>query len=105
MEEQPVAEQPVVEQIPVEKGPIFISREDRLEAENLHLRAIMLAQKEAMAQMQVLNIQKERLEAQAALMKLQAQISKKYMVNLATHEIRSEDGLVVPRAPVAQSLS
>lgn len=104
MEEQPAVEQPV-EQAPTEKAPIFISREDRLEAENLHLRAIMLAQKEAMAQMQVLNIQKERLEAQAALMKLQAQISKKYGIDLATNEIRSEDGLVVPRVPVAQALA
>jgi len=98
MEEQAAAP---VEQASTEKAPVFISKEDRLEAENLHLRAIMLAQKETMIQMQVLSIQKQRLEAQAALLKLQEQLAKKYGVDLNTHEVRSEDGAVIPRASSA----
>lgn len=97
--EEPAEETPPPPpQAPTKPEQIFVSREDRLESENLQLRAIILQQ-----QLVGLNteIEKKMGEQQALHQKIVAdrdKIQTKYGVNLTTHYIREGDGAVLPRA-------
>ncbi len=78
-------------------GPIYVSKEDLLASENMHLKALLMGKEiEEIHQL----IQKKMAEHQALEAKLRerrAELEKKYGINLLTHYIRESDGLVMPR--------
>lgn len=76
---------------------VHISREDRLEAENLHLRVLNLAHELTSLQNEI-NVKRGRInELQKQILARRSEIEKKYNIDLNTHEIRDEDGAVLPR--------
>ena len=82
---------------------IHVSAEDRLRAENLHLKVINLNHEEQLLLQQLTGKQQERAAIQQQLGALKEEIEKKYSVNLTTHEIRETDGQVQLRVPPALS--
>jgi hypothetical protein len=86
-----------------EPQQIIVSREDILESENLHLRAIAMSQEIQMIQMAIEKKTVEHKELNRRITEKKVEIEKKYGINLATHYIREGDGLVVPR-PAAGTL-
>lgn len=76
---------------------IFVSREDRLEAENLHLRVMKVAYEIKDLQTQLETKRKEIEEHQKKILAIRKTLEEKYSINLTTHEVREEDGAVVPR--------
>lgn len=77
--------------------PIVVSELDRAKAENLHLRALVAAYKVKACQDEYFKAQEELKGYQEAIVGAQQELSQKYNINLQTHEIRGEDGVVVPR--------
>jgi hypothetical protein len=80
--------------LPTHTGPVVLSREDRLRAENLHLKGLNL-------QMQIQKMQQGLQEAGKAGQELQTEIEalrqeyiRKYGIDLATANIQP-DGTVV----------
>jgi hypothetical protein len=77
--------------------PKFVSKEDRLEAENLHLKILSLAQQEQLLNQKVATLQKERAEFHNQLVSMRNSLADKYDINMETHEIRNVDGAVIER--------
>ena len=89
-----------------------VTNEERLEAENLHYRLLTALQKEQLLQMQMLDIQRQKLEAHQALLIYKGRLSAKYGVDLQTHELKIETGEIVlrggatvPFANIAQQMT
>ena len=75
----------------------FVSREDRLEAENLHLKILNLAQQEQLLHQKVAVLQKERTDLHNKLVEMRDSLAEKYDINMQTHEVRNTDGAVIER--------
>ena len=76
---------------------IHVEREDRLIAENLNLKLVAAVSRETILQMQLNEATKERMQRTQDLQQGKQGLEAKYGISLATHTIREEDGLVVPR--------
>jgi hypothetical protein len=77
--------------------PVFVSKEDLLVSENMHLKALLIGREIEDIHQQ---IQKKMVEHQALEAKLRerrVELEAKYGINLLTHYIRESDGLVIPR--------
>lgn len=77
--------------------PVFVSELDRVKAELLHIKALVCAYRIKDAQAEVDKANDELRGYQAEIVKSQEEIAAKYEINLQTHEIRADDGLVMPR--------
>jgi hypothetical protein len=86
-----------------EPKQVVVSKEDILESENLHLRAIAMSQEIQMIQMSIEKKAAEHKELSRRITEKKVEIEKKYGINLSTHYIREGDGFVIPR-PAAGSL-
>jgi len=71
---------------------------ERLEIENLHLRAQAVGKDIQLLQIQVQAKHKELQELHQQILAKRAEIEKKYDIDLNTHEVREKDGVIVPRA-------
>ncbi len=76
---------------------ITVSREDMLEAENLHLRLLVCAYKVKDAQQQAQKYSDEQSTLQSKIIASQGELQKKYNIDLQTHEIDGQSGIVIPR--------
>lgn len=81
---------------PEDTKSIIISENDRLKAENLHLKVIILAYKSKTAQEEYVKVQGELQEHQQLILQSQQELQEKYGIDLQTHEI-SSDGTVSSR--------
>jgi hypothetical protein len=82
--------------VPTAPQEIYISKEDRLEAENLHLKVVNMAHELHYLQLQIEEKQLRLKGVQKEIMNKRAVIEMKYKIDLSTHEIREGDGLVLP---------
>lgn len=80
-----------------EAESIFISKEDRLVAENLHLRVVNLAHEARALQEQLQQKTQQLQKLQQDIGEKRSELEVKYNIDLATHEIRESDGQVMPR--------
>ena len=85
------------EAVKQEDKPIIVDELDRAKAENLHLKALIAAYKLKSLQDDALKAQQEMASFQEQILQSQSDLSTKYGINLQTHEIRGDDGMVVPR--------
>jgi hypothetical protein len=78
-------------------GPVVVSKEDRIEAENLHLRVLLCNHEiqELHRMVQAKTLQVQGLNAQ--IQEKRAELEKKYGIDLNTCDIRENDGVVVPK--------
>lgn len=80
-----------------ETKPIVVDEVDRLKAENLNLKLITLVNRETILQQQMTDIQNQRTKMQQEMYAMRQVLQEKYGINLTTHHIRPEDGVVIPR--------
>jgi len=80
-------------------GPIQVEEVDRLKAENLNLKLLACVNRETILQQQLNELGKERQAYNEQMQIMQAEIEAKYGINLRTHTIQSDSGMVVPRNP------
>lgn len=78
-------------------APIFISKEDRLESANLHLRALATLREIQLIQMQVQQKTQEHHQLQNEILQKRRALELKYGIDMNRCQIRDTDGLVVPR--------
>ena len=76
---------------------VIVSREDRLESENLHLRAMNKVGEIQNLQQQIQSISRELEVLKQQISAKRKELEEKYGVNMTTHQIRETDGAVVPR--------
>jgi len=96
----------VVDEPDVGQGPIVVEEIDRLKAENLNLKMFNLTSRETILQQQIADLQSRQLPALRSerdalnekMMELRKGLEEKYGISLQTHQIRAEDGVVIPRA-------
>jgi hypothetical protein len=89
--------------------PVVVDEVDRLRAENLNLQLINLVNRETILQQQVADMQnrqlpelhRERQVINDKMTAMRVDLEQKYGINLNTHHIRPDDGLVIPRNPGA----
>jgi isoaspartyl peptidase/L-asparaginase-like protein (Ntn-hydrolase superfamily) len=81
-----------------ETTPIVVSKEDRLEASNFHLRAIALLHEIQMIQMTIQRKMAEHKALQGEIIKKRKELEDKYGIDLNRHQIRDTDGVVVLRS-------
>jgi hypothetical protein len=96
-----------VEDTPAPQPPqqVFVSKEDRLEGENLHLKAVILNGQilELQRAIEEKALEQANLHKQLEMHKLN--LENKYDINLTTHFIRQTDGAVLVRASQQQGLA
>lgn len=95
-----------------EPAPIVVSETDRLKAENINLRLMTSTQRESLLQNELNELERRINEAQAQLLSVGAErqacaervnnfrdeLGLKYGIDFTVNIIRSEDGVVIPRA-------
>ena len=85
--------------------PIFVSEGDRQKAEIANLRRLISAQQITILQLQLNDAVRRNTELTQAANQLQADLSKKYGVDLVQmYDIRSEDGMLIPRNMTVSNL-
>lgn len=99
------AEEAKPEQPAIPKGPVFISSEDRLRAENLNQKKLIAAQQISILQLQLQDAVRRSQDIEQDMARLQVELEKKYEVNFNTHDIRPGDGMVVPKNPAAAAFT
>jgi len=77
--------------------PKFVSKEDRLEAENIQLRLTVLQSKKREVVHVMQELEREEEKVRSELDNKRHEIEKKYGVNLLQYEMRAETGELVPR--------
>jgi hypothetical protein len=85
-------------------APVMVELVDRLLAENANLRLMNAVDKETILQLQMNDASRLRKEAEGKLNEVRVSLEERYNINLATHEIREGDGIVVPRGVNPQIL-
>lgn len=95
-----------VHQVPV--GPIVVDEVDRLKAENYNLKLLNVMNREAVAQGNIKELQGsikelhgQRSELMAQMQALRVDLEARYGIDLNTHHIVPESGVVMPRQPTA----
>jgi hypothetical protein len=83
---------------------VVVSGVDLLKAENLNLRLIVAVNRETMAQQALNEATKERLAANNNMQQFRVSLEKVYGINLTTHQINENTGLVVPRPMSPQQM-
>lgn len=95
------------EPVPQEPGPLYIDEVDRLRAENLNLKVARAVDQETILRQQIADMQANKLpqlqrsreELTQQMGHMRRELELKYGINLTTHTIRHDDGLVMPRDP------
>lgn len=81
-------------------GEIVISKEDRLEAENLALRVQLITMQRTQlmddANKRIIQVSEELTKLNATIKTTQKYLSEKYGVDFATHHIEAGTGRVIP---------
>jgi hypothetical protein len=103
-DEQPAAENSKPE-TPKKKEPIFVSSEDLLRAETANQRKLIAAQQITILQMQINDAVRRSDEATQEVNALQKELGEKYEVDFSTHDIRSSDGMVIPKNPATAAFT
>lgn len=85
-------------------GPVVVLEVDRLKAENLNLKLLNSMNQEAIVQGRIKDLQGQlneingqRAELTAQMQAMRVDVEAKYGINLATHVIQPESGVVTPR--------
>ena len=81
-----------------DEEPVFVNKEDRLEAENIHLRVVNLAHEAQMLQAQLQDKSVQIQQLQQDILAKRLELEEKYSIDLSTHEIRETDGQVIARS-------
>jgi hypothetical protein len=81
--------------------PIQVEEVDRLKAENLNLKLLACVNRETILQQQLNELGKERQLYNEHMQAMQATIEEKYGINLRTHHILPDSGMVVSRIPAS----
>lgn len=76
---------------------LIVEEVDRLRAENLNLKLLQIVNRETILQQQLNELQRERTAHQERMQAMREMLESKYGINLTTHHIRPEDGVVIPR--------
>lgn len=79
------------------KPLVFVSKEDRLESANLHLRTVATLREIQLIQHTVEQKKRELDQLQVEILKKRQEIETRYGIDLTKCQIRDSDGLVVPR--------
>lgn len=79
-------------------APVQLSLEDRLIAENLHLRLMNVSMQEQNLTQEISRMRTEREELQRKLLVHRDEVAKKYGIDFEKSEIRAGDGMVVARS-------
>lgn len=79
------------------EGPPVISVEDRLTAENLHLKLMNLSLHEQRIVNELTDVRAQRSVLQAQLIDTRRHLGEKYNVDFGKFDIRAEDGAIVPK--------
>lgn len=98
---------PKPQEEPKEPGPLYIDEVDRLKAENLNLKVARAVDQETILRQQIADMQTNKLpqlqrnreELTQQMGQMRRELELKYNINLSTHTIRHDDGLVMPRDP------
>lgn len=97
--EVPVEEKEAPPEPQAPPAPVVVAEVDRLKAENINLKLLGNINKETILQHQLNDLQRERQELNAKMAELRREIEVKYGINLTTHHIMPDNGVVVPRMP------
>jgi len=82
---------------PKKPGPIYVSKEDLLASENMHLKALLMGKEIEEIHQLIQKKMTEHQELEAKLRVRRQELEAKYGIDLLTHYIRESDGLVIPR--------
>jgi hypothetical protein len=82
----------------------YVSREDLLKSENVHLRAIVASQKVDMCRKELMEAQRLFDESQQAVLAFRNDLEARYEISLSTHEIEQNTGLIKPRGRSMQDM-
>ena len=82
---------------PSPQGPVVVDKLDRLEAENLNLRLLATQSREVILQHQLNDVGREKDDLVQKIHAMRARLEDKYNINLATHHVQPDSGVVVPR--------
>lgn len=82
---------------PARPSVLAVSTEERLLIENLHLRAIICAQKRTQLLQAVMQCEQELVEWQTKIEASRNQLGEKYNIDFTRFEVREGDGVIVPR--------
>jgi hypothetical protein len=82
---------------PKGQEPIFLTKEERLEAENMQLRLMNLAMQEQQLLQNISQLRKDREDMQRQMIAHRDKIGKKYNIDFSKCEVRAGDGAIVPR--------
>jgi len=88
---------PGIEESTPPQRMIVVSKEDRLESENLHLRALSTLRELQLIQMQVQQKTQEHHQLQAEILQKRKYLEQKYGIDMNHCQIRGNDGVVVQR--------
>ena len=81
------------------RAPVQVEEVDRLRAENLNLKLIGCVNRETILQQQLNELGKERQSLNELMQVMQVEVEQKYNINLRSHHILPDSGMVVPRNP------
>jgi len=84
---------------PAPPAQIIVEEADRLRAENLNLKIMAVINRETILQMQLNDLGKERAAFNEQMNEMRSSLEQKYGVNLATHHIQPDTGVVTSRMP------
>lgn len=79
------------------KQPLQVTREERLEAENLSLRLMNLSHEEAYLLEQLAKIRDQKRERQNALIAFRDQLAEKYSVDWTQFELQPDTGFITKK--------
>lgn len=99
-DQEPLVEKEMAPEVE-ETGPegVVVEELDRLKAENLNLRLMGVVNRETILQQQLNELGKERQELNVKMETMRKEIEAAYGINLQTHHINPDNGVVIPRNP------